>query len=94
MFGRTLKGWYGLNKTTQDLFYPYSSKQELQDKTGVDLTNLSFTTNARPYAIIRPSTQKAMRLMRTALSITLILLPLSMALIFYVISSGKLKIKN
>jgi hypothetical protein len=74
LFGRTEKGWFGINKETHELFYPYLSKQDLQGKTGVAIDALSFTRDTRPYAVIQLGTLKVLRYMKIALSTILVLL--------------------
>ena len=34
IIGQTNKGWFGINRATNELFYPYDSSAELKEKTG------------------------------------------------------------
>ena len=34
IIGQTNEGWFGINRVTHELFYPYDSSTELKEKTG------------------------------------------------------------
>ena len=58
--GRTTKGWFAINKKTDDVYYPTSTLKQLGDMVKIDLSELELSSDVRPYLQIHPWTHKAM----------------------------------
>jgi hypothetical protein len=61
IIGRIDDKWFAINRKTQEVFYPYSSKQALEFKTGVKFSELDLITSMPwSYMIVYSWTKKAL----------------------------------
>jgi len=76
IIGKTARGWFAVNKSTHDVFYPYLEQEELQGVTGVDASSLDFTSDPSPYLIVYPRTLRNLSIVNRVCWVLVFALPL------------------